>query len=70
MTNTIELFDYKVAGSESVIVMLKNETEDPAAKINWFNFHENDIFYNSNGEGYVIKVNHGEKTVKFYNRFN
>lgn len=65
MTVTIELFNYKVIGSDNVINMLKNEITETTV-INWFNFDENDTYFNDDGKGYVISVNHDNRTVTFH----
>ena len=68
---TIKSNNYTVtAGQELISELFENELDLMSGKltftINWYNFNQRSIYYNNNGEPYVIKqIDHENKIVVF-----
>jgi len=68
---TIRSNNYMVTANQELISELyENEVDRMSRKltfiINWFNFNTGSVYYDNNGERYIIKgIDHENKTVKF-----
>jgi len=57
------------AGQEIISELFENELESLNGKkthyINWFNFHPGSVYYDNNGERYIVaEIDYENKTVK------
>ncbi len=56
-------YGYEVTGWKKALDDVKRNLEDPASRINWNLFNTGDIYYDGNGEEFMVTVDHEAKTV-------
>ncbi len=56
-------YGYEVEGSPEALADVSESLKDKRSCINWFNFNTGDLYWDENGNGYKVEINHETKQV-------
>lgn len=56
-------YGYKVEGSPEALADVSENLKDKRSGINWYNFNTGDLYWDGNGNGYKVEINHEAKQV-------
>lgn len=56
-------YGYKVEGSPEALADVAENLKNKRSCINWFNFNTGDLYWDENGYGYEVEINHEAKQV-------
>ena len=56
-------YGYEVEGSPEALADVSENLKDKKSHINWFNFNTGDLYWDENGNGYKVEINHEAKRV-------
>lgn len=56
-------YGYEVKGSREALADVIKNKKDKNSRINWFNFNTGDMYWDGNGNGYKVEINHETKQV-------
>lgn len=56
-------YGYEVKGGRKVLADVSKNLKDKNSQINWNNFSTGDLYWDGNGNGYEVEVNHEAKQV-------
>ncbi len=56
-------YGYEVEGSSEALADVSENLKDRRSCINWFNFNTGDLYWDGNGNGYKVEINHETKQV-------
>lgn len=56
-------YGYEVERSPEALADVSENLKDKRSCINWFNFNTGDLYWDGNGNGYKVEVNHETKQV-------
>lgn len=56
-------YGYEVEGSPEALADVSENLKDRRSCINWFNFNTGDLYWDENGNGYKVEINHETKQV-------
>lgn len=56
-------YGYEIKGSLEALADVAENKKDKNSRINWFNFNAGDIYWDRNGNGYKVEINHEAKQV-------
>lgn len=56
-------YGYEVVGSPEALADVSENLKDRRSCINWFNFNTGDLYWDGNGNGYKVEINHETKQV-------
>ena len=56
-------YGYEVVGSPEALADVSENLKDKRSRINWHNFNTGDLYWDENGNGYKVEINHEAKRV-------
>lgn len=56
-------YGYEVVGSPEALADVSENLKDKRSRINWHNFNTGDLYWDGNGNGYKVEINHETKQV-------
>ncbi len=56
-------YGYEVVGSPEALADVSENLKDKRSRINWHNFNTGDLYWDGNGNGYKVEINHETKRV-------
>ena len=56
-------YGYEVEGSPEALADVSENLKDRRSCINWFKFNTGDLYWDGNGNGYKVEINHETKQV-------
>ena len=56
-------YGYEVVGSPEALADVSENLKDKRSRINWHNFNTGDLYWDGNGNGYRVEINHETKQV-------
>lgn len=56
-------YGYEVVGSLEALADVSENLKDKRSRINWHNFNTGDLYWDGNGNGYKVEINHEAKRV-------
>lgn len=56
-------YGYEVEGSPEALADVSENLKDRRSCINWFNFNTGVLYWDGNGNGYKVEINHETKQV-------
>ena len=56
-------YGYEVVGSPEALADVSENLKDKRSRINWHNFNTGDLYWDENGNGYKVEINHEAKQV-------
>ena len=56
-------YGYEVEGSPEALADVSENLKDKRSRINWHNFNTGDLYWDGNGNGYKVEINHETKQV-------
>ena len=56
-------YGYEMKGSPEALADVSENLKDKRSRINWFNFNTGDLYWDENGNGYKVEINHETKQV-------
>lgn len=59
----MKAYGYEVEGSAEALADVAENLKDKKIRINWFNFNTGDLYWDGNGNGYKVEINHEAKRV-------
>lgn len=56
-------YGYEVVGSPEALADVSENLKDKRSRINWHNFNTGGLYWDGNGNGYKVEINHEAKRV-------